>query len=303
MTSCSWWSSQGIQSCQFDDSFVKHRTMNEDQIEILKISFVQSQKGRPLVVSDNYIYKLNKSTTSTKYWICSMSTCTAKIHTGSNDQFVRMIDEHSHSAEKENVDLREFREKVKQRAISETTSITRMYDEECSKALLTTATIAVLPSEHEMSEMISLSTLDFDFLIIDSAVNKAHRAITPNIPTTQLFDIPDPFTNTLRGNNFLVIDKFITTRQRMLLFASADQLKMLFTVDTILMDGTFSSCPKIFDQVYTIHNVRFEQCKRLVSSVDHNDVRTSLCVCQHFHVLLDYYRTDSNRYISSYSVN
>ena len=27
------------------------------------------------------------------------------------------------------------------------------------------------------------------------------------------------------------------------------------------MDGTFSSCPKIFDQVYTIHSIKYEECK------------------------------------------
>jgi hypothetical protein len=53
----------------------------------------------------------------------------------------------------------------------------------------------------------------------------------------------------------------ITRRQRMILFSSAEQLNLLFSSKTILMDGTFSSCPKIFDQVYTIHGIKYEQCK------------------------------------------
>ncbi|CAF4979696.1 unnamed protein product, partial [Rotaria socialis] len=145
-----------------------------------------------------------------------------------------------HVPEKETIVVREFREKIKQRAIEETTPIPRIYDEECAKAMLSTAAIAVLPSEH-------------------SAINKARRAVTPIIPTTQLFDIPDPFARTLRDNSFLIIDKLIARRQRMILFASDEQLKMLFSAETILMDGTFSSCPKIFDQVYTIHSIKYEQ--------------------------------------------
>ncbi|CAF4570605.1 unnamed protein product, partial [Rotaria socialis] len=35
----------------------------------------------------------------------------------------------------------------------------------------------------------------------------------------------------------------ITRRQRILLFASREQLKMLLGADTILMDGTFSTWP------------------------------------------------------------
>jgi hypothetical protein len=66
---------------------------------------------------------------------------------------------------------------------------------------------------------------------------------------------------TLRNNDFLIADKMITRRQRILLFASLEQLKMLFTAETILMDGTFSTCPKIFEQVYTIHSIKYDQCE------------------------------------------
>lgn len=34
-----------------------------------KITFIQSQEGRPLLVLTHYIYKLNKTTTTNKYWI------------------------------------------------------------------------------------------------------------------------------------------------------------------------------------------------------------------------------------------
>ncbi|CAF2058936.1 unnamed protein product [Rotaria magnacalcarata] len=207
------------------------------------ISFIQSQKRKPLLVSDKYLFKLNKSTTTKKYWICTLTECSAKTHTNTNDHFIKMIGEHCHSAESEMIDVREFRENVKQRAIHETTPIQRIYDEECAKAILSTAAIAILPSERE----------------INSAFNKARRGLTPTIPTTQLFDIPDPYTKTLKNNDFLVVDKMITRRQRMILFLSPEQLKMLFTAETIFMDGTFSSCPKIFDQIYTIHSIKYEQ--------------------------------------------
>ncbi|CAF5023732.1 unnamed protein product, partial [Rotaria magnacalcarata] len=58
------------------------------------------------------------------------------------------------------------------------------YDEECAKAKLSDTTTAILPSECE----------------INTAINKARRAMTPKIPTTQLFDIPEPFTKTLHDD-------------------------------------------------------------------------------------------------------
>ena len=34
------------------------------------ISFINSNKEKPLLVGDEYTFKLNKATTTTKYWIC-----------------------------------------------------------------------------------------------------------------------------------------------------------------------------------------------------------------------------------------
>ncbi|CAF3660333.1 unnamed protein product [Rotaria socialis] len=128
----------------------------------------------------------------------------------------------------ETIEVREFREEVKQRAINETTPIPRIYDKECAKAKLSDATTPILPSEREMN----------------SGINKARRAMTPTIPTTQLFDIPEPFTKTLHDDDFLIVDKMITRRQRILLFASREQLKMLLV-------GRFWIYDFIYDMVVT----------------------------------------------------
>ncbi|CAF4325723.1 unnamed protein product, partial [Rotaria magnacalcarata] len=105
---------------------------------------------KPLLLIDEYVFKLNKNTTTTKYWIYTLNECSAKVHTDLNSQFIKIVDDHNHFPEKEQLEVREFREKVKQRAIHETTPIPRIYDEECAKAMLSNATIAALPSEREM---------------------------------------------------------------------------------------------------------------------------------------------------------
>ncbi|CAF2248028.1 unnamed protein product [Rotaria magnacalcarata] len=110
--------------------------------------------GKPLLVSDEYIFKLNKATATSKYWICAHTACSAKIHTNTNNQLTKMTGEHSHVPEKETIVVREFREKIKQQAIEETTPIPHIYHEECAKAMLSTAAIAVLPSECEISKQL-----------------------------------------------------------------------------------------------------------------------------------------------------
>ncbi|CAF2658677.1 unnamed protein product [Rotaria sp. Silwood2] len=215
----------------------------EIQAKSPAISFINSNKGKPLLVVDDYTFKLNKATTTTKYWICIINGCAAKVHTDSNNRLMKTVGNHSHLPEKEKLEVREVREKIKQRAKNETTPIPRIYDEECAKAMLSNTAIAILPSEREMN----------------SGINKARRAITPIIPMTQLFDIPESYSKTLNKNEFLITDKKITRRQRILLFSTSEQLKMLFAAETIFMDGTFSTCPSMFDQVYTIHAIKYDQ--------------------------------------------
>ncbi|CAF1524729.1 unnamed protein product [Rotaria sp. Silwood1] len=57
------------------------------------ISFINSHKGKPLLIADEYVFKLNKTTTSTKYWICTLNGCSAKIHTDTNSKLIKTIGE------------------------------------------------------------------------------------------------------------------------------------------------------------------------------------------------------------------
>ncbi|CAF4072993.1 unnamed protein product [Rotaria sordida] len=79
-----------------------------------------------MLILNNYIYKLNKSTT-------------------------KVNGDHVHPQEPEKVEIRTFKQILKERAINEVTPIPKIYDEESAKANLTTSSIAVLPSEREMS--------------------------------------------------------------------------------------------------------------------------------------------------------
>jgi len=128
---------------------------NENKPSSSSVSFIQSQKGKPMLVLNNYIFKLNKTTASTKYWICTFDKCLVKVHTNTKDELIKIVGEHCHLQESETIDTRAFREKVKQRVIDETTPIPRIYDEECAKTTLSTAAIAILPSEREISKQIS----------------------------------------------------------------------------------------------------------------------------------------------------
>ncbi|CAF5085731.1 unnamed protein product, partial [Rotaria magnacalcarata] len=85
---------------------------SEIQAESPAISFINSNKGKPLLVADDYTFKLNKAATTTKYWICTINGCAAKLHTDSNNGLMKTVGSRSHLPGKEKLEVREAREKM-----------------------------------------------------------------------------------------------------------------------------------------------------------------------------------------------
>ncbi|CAF0816009.1 unnamed protein product [Rotaria sordida] len=46
------------------------------------ISFINSDKEKSLLIADEYVFKLNKTTATTKYWICTLNGCSTKFTAG-----------------------------------------------------------------------------------------------------------------------------------------------------------------------------------------------------------------------------
>jgi hypothetical protein len=117
------------------------------------ISFINSQKGKLMLVMNDYLFKFNRESKSTKYWICTFNGCLSKVHTTLDNQLIELIDKHNHSSEKEKIEVRKFREKVKERVVKETKPVPQIYEEECASMMLSFAAIAIVPSEREMSKI------------------------------------------------------------------------------------------------------------------------------------------------------
>lgn len=75
------------------------------------------------------------------------------------------------------------------------------------------------------------------------------------------FEIPDGYQTITYGETFLIYDQSISHKKRMLAFASPKQLQVLFDSRIIFMDGTFLTSPPFFDQVFTIHGLKFHSGK------------------------------------------
>jgi hypothetical protein len=96
--------------------------------------------------------------------------------------------------------------------------------------------------------------------IVESGLNRVRRRITPPIPSSSDFDIPMFYSQAVNGDLFICSDK-VVKKKRMILFATDQQLQLLFSSEWIFMDGTFDTCPRQFQQIYTIHCLKHHQSR------------------------------------------
>ena len=112
----------------------------------LNTSFAISNKGKPLLIYENYLFKCNKTTASKTYWMCTERQCNVYIHTSLIDQLICVSGGHNHSSNPDQIEAKLLRDKMKERILTETTSITKIYDEEIAKVNLSKAATAILPT-------------------------------------------------------------------------------------------------------------------------------------------------------------
>ncbi|CAF1125086.1 unnamed protein product [Adineta ricciae] len=210
-----------------------------------KLVFILSNKKKQLLSIDDYIYQHNKSTENVSYWKCEEISCGAGVHLYPNKEFKKFTKHHhNHMPVPERVEVRQLMMNIKKRVLSETTAIGQIYNEELAKADLSKPALAMASSARNAN----------------SGLNQARRLTTPNLPTAINFDIPTQYKTTNDGKRYLLVDRVQKCDgevfNRILIFATDDQLKTLFNSTHIMMDGTFHSSPSHFHQVYTIHAMK-----------------------------------------------
>jgi len=91
------------------------------------------------------------------------------------------------------------------------------------------------------------------YFFLESGLHKLRRKALPPLPVDQLFVIPPVYQNTYDDEPFLIYDKRKSHYGgRLLMFASEEQLNVLFQSEVLFADGTFKVCPKLFEQLYVI---------------------------------------------------
>ena len=131
------------------------------------IHFITSNKGQPLLVMNNYVYKCNKKTNKKKYWICTATGCNIFVHTDINNVYIgggKIY--HEHAASPELIEVKQTRQRIKDRVLNEVTSIGNIYDEEMMKTCMSSTAVAIFPTIHEICKYLYYTSAEAKFLLL-----------------------------------------------------------------------------------------------------------------------------------------
>ncbi|CAF4438493.1 unnamed protein product, partial [Rotaria sp. Silwood2] len=141
----------------------------------------------------------------------------------------------------ENCKARDILNKIKHRVLDEYISIKIIIEEEYRKANLSGEEKRMMPLPAQ----------------IESGLHKLRRKSLPPIPQNQKFLVPPVYEETYSHQKFLIYDKRKTIYGgRLMIFASDEQLNVLYGSDVLFADGTFKVSPKLFEQLYVLHGMQ-----------------------------------------------
>lgn len=197
----------------------------------VKMEFIKSSHGKPLLVYNGNVYRRYRSTASRIYWRCIKSAdeclqCRATLVTDEIDGETRILksSDHCHGPDPIEIDRMRAINGLKESAKS-----TRQKSSIMIQDLLTSSdqeVAATLPSINALKCSIARQRKD-----------KASE------PTSLDFDVD--------GEDILA--DLRVESERYIIFGRRQSLDLMSRSEFWMMDGTFKTCPRLFHQIYSIH--------------------------------------------------
>ncbi|CAF1419522.1 unnamed protein product [Rotaria sordida] len=200
-------------------------------------------------------------TTSNKRILIS---CGVLLHAPRDDEFLcysGKVTDHSHLPNPAELEVRNLREKMRQRAESEILPLQIIAEHEMRNALLTVEALAVLPGVTNIDIVLiflyNVNILVYFLFMFVLGHNLVHnrRKMIPPIPQSCSFLIPDLHTTDYHNK-----ERDIRFAGRLLIWSTDVQLNLLFDSQRLHMDGTFCTAPPNFDQMFIIQAISHGTC-------------------------------------------
>ncbi|KAG8233356.1 hypothetical protein J437_LFUL005817 [Ladona fulva] len=189
---------------------------------------------------------MDRSKGKKKYWRCeNRRICNGRAISFATDGEIEVIitKEHTHAPRYQDISVQRMKTSLKRKAIEQLTAHPVALIREGLSDLGDFA-VAALPKHQSLRRMI----------------NRTRESLRPTDPRhiKDLHIIP-PFANTISGQQFLLHDSEGSamaeegTRSRVIIFASEENIRYLFSSPTWYTDGTFQVVPTLFYQLFTVH--------------------------------------------------
>ncbi|KAL0895896.1 hypothetical protein ABMA27_011914 [Loxostege sticticalis] len=200
-----------------------------------------SKKGKSVIICDGYEFCLNRRIESKHYWRCVKNVhkqCHSTLITeevSGEHSIIKEMTEHSHSPNAAANDSLILRNNLKRSATTSFDSPTKLILN-CMESMPSTSACS-LPNKNALRQV----------------VYRARKKDFPTEPASlDEIDVPAEY-RMVEKEIFLARDVKYGNDNRLLLFCTKGNLKVLFNSQIWILDGTFKTCPDIFTQLYSIH--------------------------------------------------
>ncbi|XP_060086051.1 uncharacterized protein LOC132565428 [Ylistrum balloti] len=203
----------------------------------LNLKFVINKKGGQNLAYNGFIYRIIRRN--------GEKSCRGSLSALNNIPVAFGRQEHNHPADHAEVVAQQIRNSITKRCLEEVRPIPAIYEEELRK----------LRDEEWDEDCKAVVQRLPTFNTAKSSLYRARRKETPVLPKT-LSDIrlEGKWTETSTRDRFLLFDDG-DQQNRIIAFATTENLRYLSTADTFYCDGTFYTWPSLFHQIYSIHVV------------------------------------------------
>ena len=209
----------------------------------MPLELIKSSWGKDLLIVDNCTFRVEKVVKERTIWKCTeykKNRCLARCHTV-RDAVVKQMGDHNHVPSKAKVEARKVMLNVKESASSSTMSTKALVDQETCTAV--PSTVGQLPGIENIKQTVR-------------RVRRKAQAPYPNPTSLDDLVFPEACKTTISGEPFLSFDSGQGT-PRFVIFATERGLDLLNRCDEWYCDGTFKVSPPLFNQLYTIHGLKF----------------------------------------------
>lgn len=202
---------------------------------------------RPNQISLNgHIFDFSKLGSNKRIWVCQQRRqrgCKVRLHTSpimNTLSLNSVIGVHSHEPDPAKVEVKKAIRKIQHEASTSTATPAQILANHLPS--LSPAAFGKLPrSDHIKRGIRNVRCKTSGSLVVP------HRREDINLPTA--------FTMTKSNNKFLLFDSG-PSPDRIMMFATAENLEFLKNADVMLIDGTFKSSPVLFAQLFVFHGFR-----------------------------------------------